>query len=92
MALQNEFTSSYGTLHDEAYTKINFINVNCYQNKMDVMIETYGSKGVRDAGSMGYVTHTLQGLSCEPTSSTNIVEQAYDIIKHYPEYTGSLDV
>ena len=92
MALQNEYTSSYGTLHDEAYTKIDFIHVNCHQRTMKVVLTTWGSKATRDADNYGYTQSVVEDLPCEPTSSTNIVEQAYTIIKHYSEYTGSLDV
>ncbi len=60
MALQNELTSSYGTLHDEGYTKINFIHVNCYQNIMDVTLETYASKEAREAGGMGFEVQVIE--------------------------------
>ena len=92
MALQNEYSSSFGTEHAEAYIKIDFIQVNCHQKKMDVALSTFGDKAARDAGKSGYEQRILEGLPCEPTSSINLVQQAYNQVKHYPEFTGSLDV
>jgi hypothetical protein len=92
MALQNEYTSSYGTLHDEAYIKINFIQVNCHKKIMNVALSTYGDKTARDTGKHGYEQRILEDVPCEPTSSINLVQQAYNQVKHYPEFTGSLDV
>ena len=92
MALQNEYTSSFGTLHDEAYTKIDFMNVNCHQKKMSVSLTTWGSKAMRDSGNQGFSQMHYEDIPCEPTSSTNLVQQAYDVIKHYSRVTGSLDV
>jgi len=92
MALQNEYTSSYGTLHNEAYTKIDFVRINCHQKTMDIILSTWGSKESRDVNNNSFSQEVYEGLPCEPTSSTNIVEQAYNIAKHQLEFTGSLDV
>ena len=92
MALQNEYTSSYGTLHDEAYSKIDFIRINCHKKTMDVVLSTWGSKESRDVNNFSFTQEKFEELPCEPTSSTNIVKQAYDIVKHDLVFTGSLDV
>lgn len=59
MALQNEYTSLYGTL---------------------------------DVNNFSFAQEVFEEIPCEPVSSTNIVKQAYDIVKHDLVFTGSLDV
>ena len=92
MALKKSLVSQFGTTQPNAYSKVTRVDVNCYDNTMDITINTWADEAARVSGSSPMKHKHYESVPCVPASGSNIVEQAYAYAKQGSEWSGSIDV